>query len=672
MEPRDAAGMEPGDAAAMQDEEGQSLSPEDTRRLAASMARLKVSAGLREALEESAAAAGRVEEALEGFACSLNGISRGMLYVQDKSVSVGLKLKRRKRAGRALTAILAKVAVPPGLAAKVSDKAQSHYLSEVVAQLDEMRALMTAPENADLLLTRAWAEGVAPTAASMQGVTVHTVRDLLLRAVNMVRDPKVCVHELQASVLLAYRPMVRFLAGQHDGAFRELQLHYAHTLSTLYANKFKALFSGFEPALGGVEPAGRGSMSTIGVPASAQVDAPSGDGRPVPSRVSDFFIGPKVLLLLSDHSVGVSATLSQPNLSVEQMYISSHQVLMDTVTSEYLFISLFFGMNHRTTLLFCRRIFAAALAVFRDAFSDAVSGLDAFSLLCIIQLNHGCQIAMNRRRNPCLDTYLDNMNMVLWPKFKSVFEAHVASLAPDTLGCGPVARMSTLSRYAAFSASVHCIQLLVDQSPINIYKEMTRLRLAVHLAIKNWAGLASSELDALVNSISLVHTVVGAMQTNLGELEVLCTSKDGAKVKAGWVAQNEDFAYFEEKLDRLSAQYSEVVLRRNFASLLKFVAHCEGQDSSMEDRQTTELNDILAHFSSNWEPFVFSVRIECAQLFEKSEAGPHVFEEIMSLMITYYLRLLEICTRMQFQKTGELAISMSTIMSTIKRAGEQF
>jgi hypothetical protein len=35
---------------------------------------------------------------------------------------------------------------------------------------------------------------------------------------------------------------------------------------------------------------------------------------------------------------------------------------------------------------------------------------------------------MARRRVPCLDHYLDGVAMALWPRFKTVFDAHLKSV----------------------------------------------------------------------------------------------------------------------------------------------------------------------------------------------------------------------------------------------------
>jgi len=50
---------------------------------------------------------------------------------------------------------------------------------------------------------------------------------------------------------------------------------------------------------------------------------------------------------------------------------------------------------------------------------------DMIGLLLMVRINYQHRLIMNRRRIPCLDGYLDRVNLVLWPRFK------VRSLLPD-------------------------------------------------------------------------------------------------------------------------------------------------------------------------------------------------------------------------------------------------
>ena len=44
---------------------------------------------------------------------------------------------------------------------------------------------------------------------------------------------------------------------------------------------------------------------------------------------------------------------------------------------------------------------------------------DILCLLLMIRINYHHQLIMNRRRIPCLDDYLDRINLALWPRFKA-------------------------------------------------------------------------------------------------------------------------------------------------------------------------------------------------------------------------------------------------------------
>lgn len=43
---------------------------------------------------------------------------------------------------------------------------------------------------------------------------------------------------------------------------------------------------------------------------------------------------------------------------------------------------------------------------------------DILCLLLMIRINYHHQLIMNKRRIPCLDDYLDRINLTLWPRFK--------------------------------------------------------------------------------------------------------------------------------------------------------------------------------------------------------------------------------------------------------------
>jgi hypothetical protein len=82
---------------------------------------------------------------------------------------------------------------------------------------------------------------------------------------------------------------------------------------------------------------------------------------------------------------------------------------------------------------------------------------DAVGVLLMIRINAEHRRLMSRRRVPCLDDYLDRVNLLLWPRFKVLWDLQHASIkagAERSLFTGEVAVAAAVKRYAALTASV--------------------------------------------------------------------------------------------------------------------------------------------------------------------------------------------------------------------------
>lgn len=53
---------------------------------------------------------------------------------------------------------------------------------------------------------------------------------------------------------------------------------------------------------------------------------------------------------------------------------------------------------------------------------------DTIGILLIIKVTHSQRLVMQRRRIPVLDSFFDRICMLLWPRFKFVFDANLKSL----------------------------------------------------------------------------------------------------------------------------------------------------------------------------------------------------------------------------------------------------
>lgn len=103
---------------------------------------------------------------------------------------------------------------------------------------------------------------------------------------------------------------------------------------------------------------------------------------------------------------------------------------MDNASSEYLFLTDFLGTNksHDITTVFSF-IFEPTLEISNSFSKHIVSGTsDVFGILLSIRLTQHYAFALQKRRMPALEAYINSTNMLLWPRFQSLMDQHAESL----------------------------------------------------------------------------------------------------------------------------------------------------------------------------------------------------------------------------------------------------
>lgn len=76
----------------------------------------------------------------------------------------------------------------------------------------------------------------------------------------------------------------------------------------------------------------------------------------------------------------------------------------------------------------CELLHASLLLVMQETW-------DILCLLLMIRINYHHQLIMNKRRIPCLDDYLDRINLALWPRFKVPYSRHCLLLSSFAQCC---------------------------------------------------------------------------------------------------------------------------------------------------------------------------------------------------------------------------------------------
>ncbi|KAK4404691.1 Vacuolar protein sorting-associated protein 52 A [Sesamum angolense] len=205
---------------------------------------------------------------------------------------------------------------------------------------------------------------------------------------------------------------------------------------------------------------------------------------------------------------------------------------------------------------------------------DAIVLAFSVSYLCFPQL------IMSRRRIPCLDSYLDKVNISLWPRFKMVFDMHLNSLRNAnvrTLWEDDVHPHYVMRRYAEFTASL--IQLNVDYGDGQLELNLERLRMAV----------------------------------------------DDLLVKLA-------------KLFRKPKLQTEELLVEHFSDLIKFVKTRASEDPSSSSERpitVTEVEPIVKDFASRWKAAIELMHNDVITSFSNFLCGMEILRAALTQLLLY-------------------------------------
>ncbi|KAG6425201.1 hypothetical protein SASPL_115627 [Salvia splendens] len=395
------------------------------------------------------------------------------------------------------------------------------------------------------------------------------------------------------------------------------------------------------------------------------------------------------------------AEASSKKYPYEVLFRSLQKLLMDTATSEYLFCDEFFGEEsmfydifagpflvideHMNTILpNCFDAIGLMLMIriiYQHQVKYEVIGSSYLSSVQVLQYNlddvggfemlywgyNDCgiycgyitiQLIMSRRRIPCLDSYLDKVNISLWPRFKIVFDMHVNSLRNANvrgLWEDDVHPHYVMRRYAEFTASL--IQLNVDYGDGQLELNLERLRMSVDDLLVKLAKLfqkPKSQTIFLINNYDMTIAVLKE------------AGPDGGKIQM----------YFEELLKSNTAIYVEELLAEHFRDLIKFVKTRASEDPRSGSGQpitASEVEIIVKDFGSRWKAAIELMHNDVITSFSNFLCGMEILRAALTQLLLYYTRLSD-CTK---KIAGGSAlnkdlVSISSIMYEIKKYSRTF
>ncbi|KAL0359685.1 UNVERIFIED_CONTAM: Vacuolar protein sorting-associated protein 52 A [Sesamum angustifolium] len=554
----------------------------------------------------------QMEKLLSGFQAEIGSISSDIKVLQEKSMDMGLKLKNRKAAESKLAKFVEDIIIPPRMIDIIVD---GEVNEEYMRTLEILSKKLKFVETDTMVKTSKALNDVQPELEKLRQKAVSKVFDFIVQKLNALRKPKTNVQILQQSVLLKYKYVILFLKEHGKEVYLEVRAAYIDTMNKVLSTKIRAYIQALEKLQLDIAT----SSDLIGIDTRSTSLFLRGK-EPLKNRSAVFALGERINILKEiDESALIPhiAEASSKKYPYEVLFRSVHKLLMDTAASD-----LFYD------------IFAGPFAVVDEHLNTILPNcFDAIGLMLMIRIIYQHQLIMSRRRIPCLDSYLDKVNISLWPRFKMVFDMHLNSLRNAnvrTLWEDDVHPHYVMRRYAEFTASL--IQLNVDYGDGQLELNLERLRMAVD--------------DLLVKLAKLFRK---------------------PKLQTVFLINNYDMTI---------AVLKEELLVEHFSDLIKFVKTRASEDPSSSSERpitVTEVEPIVKDFASRWKAAIELMHNDVITSFSNFLCGMEILRAALTQLLLYYTRLSDCMKRIAGGSAlNKDLVSISSIMYEIRKYSRTF
>ena len=339
---------------------------------------------------------------------------------------------------------------------------------------------------------------------------------------------------------------------------------------------------------------------------------------------------------------------------------------------------------------------------------------DAIGCLLCIAGTQRLRMTMSKRRVPALDSYLDRILMVLWPRAKALLEAHIASLeeprnvatvlrSAATSGGTIDPRRSDLPRVAKscgeLLASCRLMAGSVGDGQLGGTLERLRqaavgfVRVCAGLGIHGPAGAATGDgaapaaVSAAPANLALVvhayHALNGALVAGAAD-EMPSDEASTLAAAEGTVGPTDapvaaDIAYFGALLAKARSDWVERVLGNELEELIAFVRWAEKADDAERDAEGPKRGGVaLRLFAERWSAAIGNVKAAVEVSFGPIRADVDedlpaaLLKQALTQLLLYYTRAKEAlarCGERGEKLVAEVGVAMPALLYEVQRAG---
>ncbi|KAF2771820.1 Vps52-domain-containing protein [Teratosphaeria nubilosa] len=473
-----------------------------------------------------------VETYLTSFRADLAAVSSEIEHLQDRSTALNNKLQNRKIVEKVLGPEVDAFVIPPVTVRKITEGAVDEAWVKALEDL-ERRSKSIDAKIKEGKETKA-AHDVKPFIEDVSAKAVERIRDYVVAQIKALRSPSINAQVIQQNAFLRYRNVYGFLATRQPQLAEEIGQAYVNTMRWYYTSHF----SRYKAALDKLNLFTVDTLDTLGVDSAAKKSRPTGAA----AAHDPFSLGRRADNLGTANDTALPSFAAEEDKGTHNLEVpfrAFNLALIDNASAEYSFLTGFFGSRNQSFHATSRKFNEILNPTFHigHELTRALTEntFDAIGVLVCVRLTQHLAFELQRRKVPSGEGYINGTNMLLWPRFQQIIDAHCESIRKITASLSGKPAGSALSLTSApasaastaphpltqrFANFVHAITSLSseagDDEPTG--SGLARLRSeyqAFLLKLSKGIAEARKRDRFLYNNYSLVCTILGDVEGKL-------------------------------------------------------------------------------------------------------------------------------------------------------------
>ncbi|EFW14852.1 vacuolar protein sorting-associated protein 52 [Coccidioides posadasii str. Silveira] len=471
-----------------------------------------------------------VETYLLKFQTELGAVSAEIETLQSRSSQLSSQLENRKNVEQLLGPALDGIVISPRTVRVISEGPINHEWIRALKELESRSASIGSSSLTDVKAV----EDVKPLLSNLKDRAVERIRDYLVSQIRALRSPYINAQILQQHSLARYKELYGFLTCHQPSLAEEITQAYMNTMRWYYLSNFTR----YNQAL---DKLNTHSVDHLlgGEPVSQKGSSPFPAGRNPHAAHDPFAVGRRLEVLKSNNPTALSSYLAEEDKSyhgIEVPFRNFNLALIDNISAEFSFMAETFAAKSiqqasRKVVAIFEPVFALGHNLTKQLIENTT---DCLGILLCVRLNQQFAFELQRRKVPVADSYINGINMLLWPRFQMIMDMHHESLKKASSSSSR-ANVSALSLTGGdkqslaphfltqrFGQFLHSILQMSseaeDNEPIsNSLRRLTNEFDTLLARLSKASGDAKRRERFLFNNCSLILTIIGDTRGKLAQ-----------------------------------------------------------------------------------------------------------------------------------------------------------